>query len=272
MQPNFIMTLVAAVVATFAASPASAIELSPEQLARIAQNPLANVISVPFQYNANFDVGPLNRRQDILNISPVVPFALNNEWNVITRTVIPIVRQPEFFPGQGSRSGVGDIQFSAFLSPGKPDAGGLIWGAGAVVQTPTDSNGLGNKNWGLGPTLAVIKMEPGDPWVMGVLINNVTALTSNERGGRYNNFLLQPILSYNLPGGTYINTVPMITANWEAPSSQKWTVPVGMGVGQIFHIGPAPVNAQIGMYYNAVRPDNAARWQVRAQVQFMFPK
>ena len=256
----------------FAASHASAAELSAEQLARIAQNPLANVISVPFQYNANFDVGPLKRRQDILNIQPVVPFALNDDWNVITRTIIPVIRQPEFFPGQGERSGVGDMQFSAFLAPGKPGPDGVIWGAGAVVQMPTDSHGLGNKNWGLGPTLAVLKMLPGDPWVYGLLLNNVTSLTRSERGGRFNNFLLQPILSYNLPGGTYINSVPLITANWEASSGQQWTVPVGMGVGHIFHLGPAPVNTQFGTYYNAVRPDNAARWQLRTQVQFMFPK
>ena len=272
MRHTFIPSLALPIAFAFAASCSVAEGLSPEQLARIAQNPLANVISVPFQYNANFDVGPLKRRQDILNIQPVVPFALNDDWNVITRTIIPVVRQPEFFPGQGERSSVGDIQLSAFLSPGKPDAGGVIWGAGAVVQAPTDQHGLGNKNWGLGPTLAVVVMQPSTPWVYGVLVNNVTSLTTSERGGRFNNFLLQPIVSYNLPGGTYLNTVPLITANWEAASGQKWTVPVGMGVGHIFHLGPAPVNTQIGTYYNAVRPDNAARWQVRAQVQFMFPK
>lgn len=264
-------TLISSLALAFLTSHSSAAGLSAEQLARIAQNPLANVISVPFQYSANFDVGPLKLRQDILNIQPVVPFAVNDEWNVITRTVIPLIRQPEFFPGQGERSGIGDIQFSAFLSPGKPGPGGLIWGVGAVAQTPTDSNGLGNKNWGLGPTFAILKLKPGDPWVIGVLVNNVTALTSSERGGKYNNFLLQPILSYNLPGGTYIHSVPIITANWEA-KGQKWTVPVGMGVGHIFHLGPAPVNMSVGTYYNAVRPDNAARWQVRTQVQFMFPK
>lgn len=272
MRTTFISSLALTLALTFMASHSLAEGLSAEQLARIAQNPLANVISVPFQYNANFEVGPLKRRQDILNIQPVVPFAVNDEWTVITRTIIPLIRQPEFFRGQGAQSGVGDIQFSAFLSPGKPSAGGLIWGAGAVVQTPTDSNGLGNKNWGLGPTFAVLKIEPNNPWVIGVLVNNVTALTSGERGGKYNKFLLQPILSYNLPGGTYIHSVPIITANWEAASGQTWTVPVGMGVGHIFHFGPAPVNTQVGMYYNAVRPDNAARWQVRAQVQFMFPK
>lgn len=272
MAPVMRNLFVASLLLACGAGQSSAAGLSPEQLARIAQNPLANVISVPFQYNANFDVGPQQRRQDILNIQPVVPFAVSEDWNVITRTVIPIIRQPAFFPGQSERSGLGDIQFSAFLSPGKPGPGGLIWGAGAVVQAPTDQHELGNKNWGLGPTFAVLRMQPTDPWVLGVLVNNVTSLSSSERGGRYNNFLLQPIVAYNLPGGTYIHSVPLVTANWEADHGQKWTVPVGMGIGHIFHLGPAPVNTQIGAYYNAVRPDYAARWQVRMQVQFMFPK
>lgn len=260
------------VFAAIALPAAARAELSPEQLAKIAQNPLANVVSVPIQYNANFDAGPQKGRLDVLNIQPVVPFALSSEWNLLTRTVIPLVREPGLAPGQGSRSGLGDVQFSAFLSPGQPHADGLIWGAGAVVQLPTDQRGLGNKNWGVGPTFAALKMRQGDPWVLGVLANNVTSLSSDRQGGRYNNFLLQPIVSYNLPGGTYIHSVPLITANWDAASGQRWTVPVGMGVGHVFHLGPAPLNTQLGAYYNAVRPDNAPRWQMRVQVQFMFPK
>ncbi len=253
-------------------STASAADLSAEQLAKIAQNPLANLISVPVQSNTNFGVGPQKATQEIVNLQPVVPFTLNDHWNLLTRTVLPLISQPGFAPGQPTRTGIGDAQLSLFLSPSQPSASGLIWGAGMVVQAPTDTHDLGNRNWGAGPTFAVIRLKPGGPWVYGVLVNNVTAMTSDRRGGRYNNFLLQPIVNYNLPGGTYINSVPIITANWEARHGQQWTVPVGMGIGHVFHIGKAPINAQIGGYYNAIRPDGAARWQTRVQVQLMFPK
>ena len=247
-------------------------EMSAEELAKLAQNPVANLISVPLQNNTNFNVGPLDGTQNILNIQPVIPFTLNTDWNLITRTIVPLIWQPEFVPGQGNRFGLGDLQLSGFLSPSKPGADGLIWGAGAVVQMPTNTNELGNKNWGLGPTAVVLRIKPGDPWVYGVLINNIWSLSSSQRGGSYNNFLIQPFLNYNLPGGTYINTVPIITANWDAPSGERWTVPLGLGIGHIFHLGKLPLNTQVGAYYNVVRPDNGANWQLRLQAQVMFPK
>ena len=247
-------------------------ELSAEELAKLAQNPVANLISIPLQNNTNFNVGPQNGTQNVLNIQPVVPFTLNADWNLITRTILPLIWQPEFAPGQGSRFGLGDLQLSGFFSPSKPGADGLIWGAGAVVQMPTNTNELGNKNWGLGPTAVVLRIKPGDPWVYGVLVNNIWSLSSSQRGGSYSNFLIQPFLNYNLPGGTYINTVPIITADWKAPSGQQWTVPLGLGIGHIFHLGKLPLNAQVGAYYNVVHPDNGANWQVRLQAQIMFPK
>jgi hypothetical protein len=111
---------------------------------------------------------------------------------------------------------------SGFFSPSQPGAGGLIWGVGAIVQMPTDTNELGNKNWGLGPTAVVLKLEKGDPWVYGVLVNNIWSLSSSQRGGSYSNFLMQPFVNYNLPGGTYITTSPLITADRKADGGQKW--------------------------------------------------
>lgn len=260
-----------AAAAALLASAASA-AMTAEELAKLSQNPVANMVSIPLQNNTNFNVGPQGGTQNILNIQPVVPFTLNSDWNLITRTILPLIWQPEFTPGQGSRFGLGDLQLSGFLSPSKPGAGGLIWGAGAIVQAPTDTEQLGNKNWGLGPTAVVLRIEPGSPWVYGALVNNLWSLSSDKRGGKYNNFLIEPFLNYNLPGGTYINTVPIITANWEADSGQKWTVPLGLGVGHIFHLGKLPLNVQVGAYYNVVRPDDAANWQLRIQAQIMFPK
>jgi len=255
-----------------ALSSSASAALTAEELAKLAQNPVGNLISVPFQNNTNFNVGPLDKTQNILNIQPVIPIELNRDWNLITRTIVPLIWQPEFYPGQGSRFGLGDTQLSAFVSPSSPGEDGLIWGAGAIVQVPTDSEELGNRNWGMGPTAVVLRLKHGDPWVYGVLVNNVWSLSDSRRGGSYNNMLIQPFLNYNFPGGTYLTSGPIVTADWKADSSQRWTVPLGLGVGHIFHLGKLPLNTQIGAYYNAVRPDDAANWQVRIQLQVMFPK
>lgn len=260
----------APILAAIVCTPAHA-ALSAEELAKMAQNPVGNLVSVPFQNNTNFNVGPTDRSQNILNIQPVIPITLNADWNLITRTILPVIWQPEFGPTQGTTFGIGDTLLSAFLSPSTPSPSGLIWGAGPIVQMPTDSNGLGNKNWGLGPTAVALHLQKGDPWVYGALVNNIWSLSSDNRGGAYNNFLLQPFLNYNFPG-FYLTSSPIITANWKADSGDQWTVPLGGGIGKIFHIGKLPVNTQIGAYYNVVSPDNGADWSTRLQVQFMFPK
>jgi hypothetical protein len=201
----------------------------------------------------------------------VIPIEVTPDWNVITRTILPVIWNPSLGPNDSSTTGTGDTTFTAFLSPAKP--GKLIWGAGPVVQIPTNSNAeLGNKNWGLGPSFVVLHLDKGDPWVYGVLVNNVWSLSSDERGGSYNNGLIQPFVNYNFKDGFYLTSAPIATVNWDAPSGQKWTVPVGGGVGKIFHFGRLPVNTQLAAYYNVERPDNAANWQIRFQVQLMFPK
>ncbi len=245
-------------------------EMSAEELAKLAQNPIANLISVPFQNNTNFNYGPEDGTQNILNIQPVIPIKLNQDWNLITRTIFPLIWQPRLSPVQDSTFGLGDTQFSAFLSPS--DAKGWIWGVGAIAQLPTHTDSaLGNENWGLGPTAVALHLEHGDPWVYGMLINNLWSLDTSDDAS-YNNGLIQPFLNYNFKGGTYLTSAPIITVNWKADSDDRWTVPLGGGIGRIFHLGRLPVNTQISGYYNLVKPDNGADWQLRAQVQLMFPK
>ena len=246
-------------------------EMSAEELAKIAQNPVGNLISVPFQNNVNLNFGPEKGTQNILNIQPVIPISINQDWNIITRTILPVIWQPALGPDDGSLTGLGDLQFNAFLSPAKP--GNWIWGAGAIVQAPTQSNAkLGNDNWGLGPTFVVLHLDKGSPWVYGVLVNNVWSLTSNKQGGSYSNGVVQPFVNYNFDSGLYLTTSPILTVDWNADSGQQWTVPVGGGVGKIFHVGKLPVNTQLSAYYNVAKPDFGANWQIRAQVQLMFPK
>ena len=148
--------------------PSAYAEMSAEELAKLAQNPVGNLISLPFQNNTNLNFGPEKGTQNVLNIQPVIPISVNSEWNIITRTIVPVISNPSLYPGDDRTNGIGDTVFTAFLSPAKPGPGGLIWGAGPVVQLPTNSNSeLGNKNWGLGPSAVVLHLEKGDPWVTG---------------------------------------------------------------------------------------------------------
>jgi hypothetical protein len=180
-----------------------------------------------------------------------------------------VIYQPELAPGVSETFGLGDIQLSLFLSPAKP--GALIWGAGVILQFPTATDDvLGQGKWGAGPTVAALTIR--GPWVIGALINNVWSFAGDGDRKAVNQMLLQPFVTHNFRGGWYVNSVPMITADWEAHGSDRWTVPIGGGVGRILRIGALPLAADLGAYYNVVRPDNGAEWQLRARVQFLFPR
>jgi hypothetical protein len=250
---------------------AAADEQSAEELAKKVQNPVADLISVPFQNNFNFDVGPEDDLQYVLNIQPVIPIKLDRDWNLITRTIVPIISQPGFTPTQDRTTGLGDIQFTAFLSPAKSE--GLIWGVGPIIQFPTNSSDrLGNDRWGLGASAVALKLEKGSPWVYGALVNNVWSVGGSGSDPSYSNFLVQPFLNYNFPGGFYLTSAPIITADWKADSGDRWTVPLGGGAGKIVRIGRLPVNFQLQAFYIVAKPDNTADWQLRFQFQFLFPK
>jgi hypothetical protein len=237
-----------------------------EELARAAQNPVASMISLPFQNNTNFNFGPREKTQNILNIQPVWPFSLTEDWNLITRTIVPIISQPAFTSSQDRENGLGDTVFTAFFSP--KDSGDWIWGAGPVLLLPTSTDDrLGAGEWGAGPSAVVLTM-PGK-WVIGSLFSNVWSFTDDKD---VNLFTWQPFANYNLDDGWYLTSSPLITANWEADSDDTWTVPFGGGIGKVFRIGNQPMNVSAASYYNAVKPDFGADWQMRLQIQFLFPK
>jgi len=236
------------------------------ELARAAQNPVASMISLPFQNNTNFNFGPQEKTQNVLNIQPVWPFELNEDWNLITRTILPVVSQPAFTPSQDRKNGLGDTLFTAFFSP--KESGQWIWGVGPALLLPTSTDDrLGAGEWGAGPSAVVLTIR--GPWVVGSLFNNVWSFTDDKA---VNLFTWQYFVNYNLDDGWYLTSAPIITANWEADSSDTWTVPFGGGVGKIFRIGKQPMNVSAAAYYNVVHPDFGADWQMRFQVQFLFPK
>lgn len=239
-----------------------------EKLAKAAQNPIASMISLPFQNNTNLNIGPDDQTQNILNVQPVYPFEMG-DFNIITRTIVPVVSNPSVLtgPNKGRVDGIGDTVFTAFVSP--KDSGDITWGVGPAILLPTASNDvLGQDTWGAGISAVALAM-PGK-WVVGGLVSNLWSVGS---GADINLFTLQPFINYNLDDGWYLVTAPIITANWEADSDNRWTVPIGGGFGKIFKIGDQPINAQLSLYNNVETPDNlGAEWQVRTQIQFMFPK
>lgn len=235
------------------------------ELARSAQNPVANLISVPFQNNTAFEFGPREKTQNVLNVQPVLPFQLSDNWNLITRTILPIVSQPGFTAGQDRENGIGNVLFTSFLSP--TNSGNIIWGVGPAIQLPTSTDDqIAPDEWAAGPS-AVALIMPGR-WVIGSLVSNVWELSGEQD---INFFSWQYFVNYNLDDGWYLTSSPVITANWEA--DQEWTVPVGGGFGRIFNIGQQPVNAQFQAFYNVEKPDEIGPdWSARFQMQLLFPR
>jgi hypothetical protein len=249
-------------------SPANA-EDSPE-IAKQAQNPIASMISVPFQNNATFGVGEDSRVQDSLLIEPVIPFKLTSDWNLITRTIIPLIDQPTLAPALGNVSGLGDVQLSLYMSPVKP-FGGLIWGLGPSLSFATASDrslGTGKNSAGLSTALLTIQGH----WLVGVLITDVASIGGQEDRKDVHQFLMQPFVDYNFSHGWYLASSPIITANWKATSGNRWTVPVGGGGGKILHIGHQAVNAYVQAFDNVIHPHEGGTWTLRLQVQLLFPK
>jgi len=245
-------------------------EVRSDELREAAQNPMADLISVPIQNNMNFGYGPLDKTQNVTNIQPVVPFHLSEDWLLISRTIIPLIRQPEFQSGQGSELGLGDINQSLFFGPREP--GGLIWGAGAIFLLPTATdNRLGGEKWGAGPAAVGLTMQ--GPWVFGLLAQNIWSFAGDSDRTDVNQTTIQYFVNYNLPDGWYLTSSPVITANWKATSGNEWTVPFGGGFGRLFRIGKLPVNLQAQAFVNAEKPDNLGPdWTLRFQVQVLLPK
>jgi hypothetical protein len=240
-----------------------------EELAKETQNPIANLISVPFQNNFNFGIGPNNATQWILNVQPVIPITLNKDWNLITRTIMPIINQPSPAPGIGSAFGLGDINPTVFLSPS--NSGKLLWGVGPTMTFATETDSLlGNGKWSAGPSFVVLT-TPGH-WVIGALANNQWSFAGWGKRS-VDALLVQPFINYNFSHGWYVVSAPIITANWEAASDERWTLPIGGGVGKIIKIDKLPINIQLQAFDNVVTPKRSgADWQFRFQVQFLFPK
>jgi hypothetical protein len=240
-------------------------------LAEKLQNPIADLISLPFQNNTNFNVGPNRGTQDILNIQPVIPIHISQDWNLITRTILPLVWSPSFQPAAAVPPfGLAPTTFSAFLSPTQA-IDGWTWGIGTIAELPTITNkNLGSNVWGFGPAVVAVRMA--HPWVYGLLLNTVFSLggTSGPGGTKYTLTTINPFINYNFGEGWFVGMSNVTTASWDT-GGEKWTLPVGAQFGRLIKIADKlPVNLLVGAYYNALRPTGAGTWQLRTQVTFIF--
>ena len=241
-------------------------EAKTEALAAEAQNPISNLISVPFQNNLTPGMGPnADQTLNLLNIQPVVPFALSKDLTLVTRTILPVLSQPT---AAGTQNGIGDLNPSFFLVPKGKGAWTLGFGPTLVLPTAS-SDSLGSGKWSAGPAAVAVYSKP--PWVAGALLNNVWSFAGDGDRGAVSAFLLQPFINYNLANGWYLVTSPIVTANWRAADGNQWIVPVGGGVGRVFRVGSQPINASLQAFANVVKPDNFGDVTIRAQVQFLFP-
>jgi hypothetical protein len=240
-----------------------------KSLAKASQNPVADLISLPFENNLTFNNGSEDALAYILNIKPVIPTKFTENWNLINRMIIPAIYQGERFPEEGDIFGLGDIMYQGFISPA--NAGKLVWGIGPQLQIPTGMDRLSTNQWALGPSVIALTM-PGN-WVMGLLASNMWNI-----GGGYNDppkvnfFSTQYFINYNMKGGWYLSTSPTITANWEADDDNTWTVPFGGGIGRVFKMGKRPVNMKLVGYYNVEKPEYASDWSIQMQMTFLYPK
>ncbi|MFA9562577.1 MAG: neuromedin U [Nitrospirota bacterium] len=268
MNKNLIPLLVTIMLTLLCGAPIYA-EQTAEELAKETQNPVADLISVPFQNNLNFGLGPHNRAQNILNVQPVVPLELTDDINLITRTIFPIIRQPDLTQDSGATNGLGDINTSLFFSPAK--AGQVIWGLGPILEFPTATDEvLGTRKWAAGPTGVALTMQ--GPWVVGALANQIWSYAGNDDRDKVSRFLLQYFINYNFKGGLYLTSSPIITANWKATSGDKWVIPFGGGVGKLWKVHKQPINTQMQAFYNVRQTTFGPDWTLRLQVQFLFPK
>jgi len=262
--------LALATAAVTLAAPASAQSDQAAELAKKLSNPVASLISVPLQYNHD-EYGGANDGASAsrLVIQPVVPFSLNKDWNLITRTLIPFVDQRDFPVAALNESGLSDITTSLFFSPNSPTAGGWIWGAGPVFLLPTATEDvLGTDKWGLGPTGVVLKQS--GPWTVGLLAGHVWSVAGNDNRADVSATTLQPFFSYTTQSHTTIGAYTESAYDWKG---EQWQVPLIFQAGQLFKVGPQIMQLAVAAKYWAEAPDDGPDgWGLRLQLTLLFPK
>ena len=239
------------------------------ELAKKLANPVSSLISVPLQYNQDEKLGPSDAgSKSYLNIQPVIPIALNTDWNLIARTIVPLIDLRDFPVSGASESGLGDITASQFFSPKKPTSGGWIWGAGPVELLPTASNkALGTGKWGLGPTF--VALTQSGPVTYGALANHIWSVAGSNDRANVNSTFLQPFFAYVTKTKTTLGVNSESAYDWQAAA---WSVPVNVTVAQLLKLGPQILQITVGARYWVISPTNGPEgWGWRVVVTLLFP-
>jgi hypothetical protein len=238
-----------------------------EDLAKQLANPISSLVSVPFQFNWEQNVGPTDATRFVLNVQPVMPFALNKDWNLIMRVIVPLVSQPALVEGGAPAFGVSDVFTSFFFSPSH---GGLIWGAGPALSLPSTSvPTLGTEKWSAGPTVVALKQT--GPLTIGALWNQVWSFSGNSARADVNQMFVQPFLAYQASRTWTVTLQSETTANWEVDEG-RWTVPINVLFGKLSSFGVFPASYQIGFGGLAVHPDTGPSWKVRGAIVILLPR
>jgi hypothetical protein len=258
---------------------AAALEAAQKALIKQSQNPVGNLGVLPIQANFYYGQGLYQRTQTVVNIQPVIPIALTKQWNVISRTIVPIINLPSLVPpsqcnstiGCPTLTGFGDIQQQIYFTPAKPAT--VTWGAGPLFQFATASPNLGpvgSHQTGAGID-AVGLIMPGN-FVMGTLVTQMWSIGgSSPTNPALNSMLIQPFINFNFGKGWALSTAPNITANFAATPGQAWTVPVGLGLTKTFVLATTPMQFGAQYYSNVVRPNGAPSTQLKVVLSFLFP-
>ena len=237
-------------------------------LAKQLSNPIASLISFPLQLNWEAGVGPEEDTRIIFNIQPVIPFSLNRDWNLVSRTILPIVSQPPLIAGGSTTFGFGDIVQSLFFSPNKTEP--LIWGVGPAFLIPMSSDPfLGTEKFGLGPTAVVLKQS--GPLTYGMLFNQIWSVAGAADRADVSQTFVQPFFAYGTKTGWTFTVNTESTANWKAAEDQKWTVPLNFVASKVMRIGRQPVSLGVGSGYYVEKPDGGPKWKMRFVMTFIFP-
>jgi hypothetical protein len=243
-------------------------QTSAEEISKKLNNPVSSLISVPLQNNMEAGIGPLKGYQNRMNVQPVIPFNFTKDWNLITRTVLPVVTQTNITSIPDRQTGLSDMVASAFLSPAKSD-NGLVWGAGPAFLVPTATNGiLGTKQWGVGPTACVLFQESG--WTYGVLVNQIWSYAGSAKRDEFNQFYALPFLNYHWPSGATLGVTADVTRDWEHHYTNAVITPTISGLTRI---GKQNFQLQVGpMIPVSAVPGEKPDFGVRAAITFVFPR
>lgn len=245
---------------------AAPIQESEAALAQKLANPVSSLISVPLQNNYDCCYGPSDAFRYTLNVQPVIPISISQDWNVILRTIVPIVYQEEPAPGLGSEFGFSDVTQSFFFSP-KISPGGITWGVGPALLYPLGGDELGAKKWGAGPTAVVLKQS--GPVTFGVLANHIWSFAGDDDRAEINQTFVQPFFNYTYPNSTGIIINTEASYNW---GSEQWTVPINFGVSHLYNFGGQRVQLSAQMRYYAAHEIEGPEWGARLVATLLFPR